>query len=103
MRRRLPPLDFQNVVIHYRITMPATASIRDLRNHFPKVRKILEAQGEVLLTERGEAKFRLTHYASPRAKAAPPLDYWARLTSYQPNPISAEEAQILHGENRGDR
>ena len=83
--------------------MPATASIRDLRNHFPKVRRILEAEGEVLLLERGAAKYRLTPYTGPRTKAAAPMDYWARLTARQPSPISAEAAQALEDENRGDR
>jgi len=83
--------------------MPATASIRDLRNHFPRVKKIVEAEGEVLLTESGEAKYRLTRYAAPSRKTPPPVDYWARLTAYQPSPISAKEAQSLYDENRGDR
>ena len=83
--------------------MPSTASIRDLRNRFPKVRKILEAEGEVLLTESGKAKYRLTPYAAPPIGIPPPVDYWARLTAYHPNPIQAEEARSLHEENRGDR
>jgi hypothetical protein len=83
--------------------MPSTASVRDLRNHFPKVRKILEKEGEVLLTESGTARYRLTPYLPPRVKASRPVDYWGRLTSRQPNPISSEEAKALYGENRGDR
>ncbi|HKB90230.1 MAG TPA: hypothetical protein VKC60_06905 [Opitutaceae bacterium] len=83
--------------------MSATASIRDLRNHFPKVRKILETEGEVLLTESGKAKYRLTRYAAGPGKTPPPIDYWARLNSYHPSPISAKEAQSLYNENRGDR
>jgi len=90
-------------VIHICITMPATASIRDLRNRFPKVRKLIETEGEVLLTESGEAKYRLTPYTAPSRKSPRPVDYWARLTSYQPKPISAIEAQALDDENRGDR
>lgn len=83
--------------------MPSTASIRDLRNHFPKVRKLLDEEGEVLLTESGAAKYRLTPYVAPTTKRPQPLDYWARLTELQPSPISAEAAQALHEENRGDR
>ena len=83
--------------------MPSTASIRDLRNRFPKVRKLLEAEGEVLLTEGGEARYRLTPYTAPPVKTPPPVDYWARLTAYHPSPIPAKEAQSLHEENRGDR
>jgi antitoxin (DNA-binding transcriptional repressor) of toxin-antitoxin stability system len=45
--------------------MKSTASVRDLRNHFPKVRKILEEKGEVLLTESGKAKYRLLPSSAP--------------------------------------
>jgi antitoxin (DNA-binding transcriptional repressor) of toxin-antitoxin stability system len=83
--------------------MQSTASIRDLRNHFPKVRKLLEMEGEVLLTESGKAKYRLTPYATPANIQPPPVDFWGRLTSYQPKPLSAKEAQSLHDETRGDR
>lgn len=83
--------------------MPSTASIRDLRNHFPKVRKLLEAEGEVLLTESGTARYRLTSYSNPATKTPSTVDYWARLTAHQPEPISALAAQALNEENRGDR
>ena len=83
--------------------MKTTASVRDLRNHFPKVRKILEEEGEVLLTENGTAKYKLVTYAAPPNKTPPTIDYWTRLNSYQPRPISAEASQALDDENRGDR
>jgi antitoxin (DNA-binding transcriptional repressor) of toxin-antitoxin stability system len=83
--------------------MPKTATVRDLRNHFPKVRRLVESEGEVLLSERGETKYRLTLHTPPSVKRPPPIDYWARLTSYQPAAISAAQAQSLHEENRADR
>jgi hypothetical protein len=83
--------------------MPPTATIRDLRNRFPQVRRILELEGEVVLTESGKARYRLTPYAPPLKKIASPIDYWARLTSYQPAPMTAAQAKELHEENRGDR
>ena len=83
--------------------MPATASVRDLRNRFPRVRKIVETEGEVLLTESGKTKYRLVLHTPQPKKAPAPIDYWGRLTAYQPNPLSAEQAQSLHDENRGDR
>jgi antitoxin (DNA-binding transcriptional repressor) of toxin-antitoxin stability system len=83
--------------------MHSTASIRDLRNHFPRIRRILDTEGEVLLTESGKTKYRLTPYAEPATKASAPVDFFARLISYQPDAISAQEAQSLHDENRGDR
>ena len=96
-------LDHFIVVIHHRITMKPTASVRDLRNHFPKVRKILEEEGEVLLTESGKAKYRLVPYSTPPKKTPPAIDFWGRLKSYQPSQISAEASRALDDENRGYR
>jgi antitoxin (DNA-binding transcriptional repressor) of toxin-antitoxin stability system len=100
---RYDSLDSGIDVIHLRITMKTTVSVRDLRNHFPKVRKILEEEGEVLLTESGTAKYKLVAYSAPPKKTPPAIDYWKRLNSYQPRPISAEASQALDDENRGDR
>jgi antitoxin (DNA-binding transcriptional repressor) of toxin-antitoxin stability system len=83
--------------------MKATASVRDLRNHFPKIRKILEEDGEVLLTESGTAKYKLVAYSVPPQKTPPAIDFWVRLNSYQPKQISAEASRALADENRGDR
>lgn len=83
--------------------MSATASIRDLRNHFPKVRKLVETQGEVLLSENGKTRYRLLLHTEAKTPAAPPVDYWARLTAYQPAPLTAAQARALHDDNRGER
>jgi hypothetical protein len=90
-------------VIHFCITM-TTSTVRDLRNHFPRVRKMVETLGEVLLTEKGKPRYRLTLYTPPGPGAAPvPVDYWARLNSYQPRAISKAQSRALRDENRGDR
>jgi antitoxin (DNA-binding transcriptional repressor) of toxin-antitoxin stability system len=81
----------------------ATSSVRDLRNHFPRIRKLVEAEGEVLLTERGVPKYRLLPYSASPPEAPPPVNYWTRLNSYQPVALSESEAQTLHDENRGER
>jgi len=83
--------------------MATTITIRDLRNHFPKVRQLVESEGEVLLTEKGEPRYRLTLYSPGQIEEPPVIDYWARLNDYQPEAITAEEAIALHEENRGDR
>jgi len=83
--------------------MPVTASIRDLRNSFPKIRKLVEAEGEVLLSESGQTTYRLVLYTPQPAKSAAAVDYWSRLTSYQPTPLTRAQAQTLHDDNRGDR
>jgi antitoxin (DNA-binding transcriptional repressor) of toxin-antitoxin stability system len=91
-------------VIHTCITvMKSTTTIRDLRNHFPKVRKLVEAEGEVLLTEKGKPKYRLTLYTPPSDKKALSVDYWARLNSYQPEGMAEAQASAVHEDNRGDR
>jgi len=81
----------------------ATSTVRDLRNHFPKVRKLVEAEGEVLLTEKGKPKYRLVLYTPARAQKPAPVDYWARLISYQSETLTAAQVRQLHDENRGDR
>lgn len=84
--------------------MAATATIRELRNHFPKVRKLVEAEGEVVVTEQGAPKYRLTRYTAAAGKKAPaPKDYLARLRRHQPRPSSAAAAKALHDANRGTR
>jgi antitoxin (DNA-binding transcriptional repressor) of toxin-antitoxin stability system len=80
-----------------------TASIRDLRNQFPRIRKLLESGGEVLLTERGKPLYRLSVY-QPLAVGEPAaVDYWRRLSADQPMAISAEDAAALRDHNRGER
>lgn len=100
---RLGRLDGASIVIHVFITVKPTASVRDLRNHLPKVRKIVEEEGEVLLKESGTARYKLVAYSAPPSRTPPAIDYWARLNSYQPRQISAEASQALDDENRGDR
>lgn len=80
-----------------------TATIRELRNHFPKVRKLLERDGEVLVSDHGTPRYRLTLYTEPAATKPAAVDYWARLQTHQPEPLSAAQAQSLHDDNRGDR
>jgi antitoxin (DNA-binding transcriptional repressor) of toxin-antitoxin stability system len=89
------------MVIQKRITM--TASIRDLRDHFPRIRKLVETTGEVLLTEKGKPHYRLTLYAPAGVSEPAPVDYWARLNAYQPKALTKAQSQALHDENRGDR
>jgi len=83
--------------------MAAKATIRDLRNRFPTVKKLVESEGEVIVTEKGEPKYRLTLFTAARAKKASSVDYWARLTAYMPQPLTAEQAAALREETRGER
>ena len=83
--------------------MAATATIRDLRNRFPHVRKLIELEGEVVVTEQGTPRYRLTRYWSGRQSPAPKKDYLKRLTRHQPRPLDAAAAQSLRDANRGER
>jgi len=40
--------------------MAATATIRELRFRFRKIKRLLEAEGEILITEKGKPRYRLT-------------------------------------------
>jgi antitoxin (DNA-binding transcriptional repressor) of toxin-antitoxin stability system len=84
--------------------MAATATVRELRNHFPRVRKLVEEQGEVVVTDQGTPKYRLTRYAPVSRRTAPaPKDYLARLRRHQGRPMSAAASRALHDANRGER
>ena len=96
-------VDGLHFVIHTCLTM-ATASVRDLRNRFPKIKEMVEAQGEVIVTDKGQPKYRLTLFTpGQRGQACPAKDYMARLRRHQLRPISAVAAKSLHDENRGIR
>ena len=84
--------------------MAATATIRDLRNHFPRVKRLVDEEGEVVVTDRGAPKYRLILYVPTGRKKMPARkDYLARLRRHQPRPISAAKAAALHEANRGER
>lgn len=40
----------------------ANATIRDLRNHFSKVKELVETEREVVVTDKGKPKYKLTLY-----------------------------------------
>ena len=84
--------------------MPASATVRELRNHFPKVKKLVDEEGEVIVTEQGTPKYKLVRYAPGTARTSPaPKDYLARLRRHQPRPLTASAARGLHDANRGER
>ena len=84
--------------------MARSATVRDLRNRFPMVRKLVESEGEVLLTERGKTRYRLTLYTPAHSAKEPALkDYMARMKRHQPKPISRAAAKALDEDNRGER
>ncbi len=80
----------------------STATIRELRTSFPKIRARIEREGEVIITDRGKAAFVLRAYRERPKKPKPPIDYYARLLGYMPKPISAEAERRLEVD-RDDR
>jgi len=81
----------------------ATATIRELRNSFPRVRKLLDAEGEVVVTEQGAPAYLLTRYTPAGKPPVTPKDYLTRLRRHQPKPLTAAVAKALDDANRGPR
>jgi hypothetical protein len=68
------------------------------------VRKLVEAEGKVVVTEQGTPRYRLTRYVPMAKKTVPAAkDYLAPLRRHQPRPLDAAEAAALHDAKRGDR
>ena len=64
---------------------------------------MVESEGEVVLTERGKPRYRLSLYTPSQVQEPAPVDFWARLQAYQPESITAADARELDEENRGSR
>jgi prevent-host-death family protein len=79
-------------------------SVRDLRNRFAKIKRLVEAEGEVIVTDNAEPKYRLTLYTSATTTKPPATkDYVERMKRHQPRPLAPSAAHALDEENRGDR
>ena len=83
-------------------TAMTTATVRQLRTEFPKIRAALHRNGEVVITERGKESYVLRPYETPKKKKPGKIDYYARLLSYMPKPISAEASRAMNAD-RDDR
>jgi antitoxin (DNA-binding transcriptional repressor) of toxin-antitoxin stability system len=81
----------------------ATASIRDLRTSFPRLKALLARDGEVIVTDRGKPAFVLRPYTAPPKASAKGVDYFERLTQRQPRPLSDAAARALDEADRGER
>jgi antitoxin (DNA-binding transcriptional repressor) of toxin-antitoxin stability system len=80
-----------------------TATIRELRTDFRAVKRKIEQQGEVVITDNGEPAYLLK--SLPRKpKERPPLpDYHARLLEQRPTPMSDQATREFWEEARGGR
>lgn len=81
----------------------ATASIRDLRTRFPRLKALIEREGEVIVTDHGKPAFVLRAYTSAPPTRIEPVDYLARLKRRQPRPLSNAAARALDEADRGER
>jgi hypothetical protein len=89
-------------IVSHTMARPTT-TVRELRGSFPKVKKIVETEGAVVVSDHGKPKYLLTLYTPPPQRPPQRKDYIARLKKFQPRPMSAAAAKALHEENRGDR
>ena len=80
-----------------------TATIRDLRTQFPKIRRMLEQEGQLVVTDRGHPVILLQPYHERPARRGPHVDYYARLRRRMPEPLTATARRALDEANRGER
>jgi len=80
-----------------------TATVRDLRTRFPKVRRLLEQEGQLVVTHRGRPVILLTPYRERVVRRGTPVDYYARLRRRMPTPLTAGAREALDEANRGER
>lgn len=83
--------------------MSATATIRDLRTRFPKIKAMVEREGEVIVTDHGRPSFVLRPYRPQPPQRPPPVDYYARLMKRAGKKMSRAAARALDDANREER
>lgn len=83
--------------------MRATATVRDLRTRFPKVKALVEREGEVIVTDHGRPSYVLRPYRAPAPTRPEPIDYYARLVRRMPKPLSARATRELDDADREER
>lgn len=71
-----------------------TATVRDLRTNFPKLKRLLEDEEEVVITDHGTPVAVLKR-VEPPVKRARPIDYYTRLKRRMPKAISVRQRQTL--------
>jgi antitoxin (DNA-binding transcriptional repressor) of toxin-antitoxin stability system len=79
------------------------ASIRDLRTHFPKVRRLVEEEGQLVVTDRGRPIMLLRAYEERKSGRFPRIDYYARLRRRMPRRISDAALRELDEASRAER
>ncbi|MGO9837375.1 MAG: type II toxin-antitoxin system Phd/YefM family antitoxin [Polyangiaceae bacterium] len=80
-----------------------TATVRDLRTQFPRIKRLLEQDEEVVITDHGQPVARLMPFDQPAPRRARQVDYHARLLRRMPKPISRASRRALDEADRGER
>jgi antitoxin (DNA-binding transcriptional repressor) of toxin-antitoxin stability system len=81
----------------------ATATVRDLRTQFPRVKLLVARDGEVVLTDHGKPAFVLRCYIPPARLDSKRVDYYGRLKARQPRPLSTAAVRALDEADRDER
>lgn len=85
------------------IHIMTTATVRDLRTKFPKLKAIIAREGELIVTDHGRPAYVLLAFTPPPAKGAGRVDYFARLKAHQPRPLSRLASKALDEHDRDER
>jgi len=80
-----------------------TATIRDLRTRFPEIRRLLEQEGQLVVTDRGRPVILLQPYSGRVARRGTRVDYYARLRRRMPQRLTAAARRALDEADRGER
>jgi antitoxin (DNA-binding transcriptional repressor) of toxin-antitoxin stability system len=80
-----------------------TATIRDLRTRFPKIRRMLEQEGQLVVTDRGRPVILLQPYSERVAQRGTRIDYYARLRRRMPKALTAAARRVLDQADCGER
>jgi antitoxin (DNA-binding transcriptional repressor) of toxin-antitoxin stability system len=79
-----------------------SATVRDLRTRFPQIKRLLEEEKEVLITDHGRP-VAVLRVVEGRPSSAPAIDYYARLVRRMPKAIRAKVRRELDEADRGER
>jgi antitoxin (DNA-binding transcriptional repressor) of toxin-antitoxin stability system len=80
-----------------------TATVRDLRTKFPKLKAIIALEGELIVTDHGRPAYVLRAFTPTPARKPVRIDYFARLRAKQPRPLSPAASRALDEHDRGER
>ena len=83
--------------------MMHTATIRQLRTQFQRIRRMLEQEGQVVVTDRGRPVMLLQPYRERVERHSTRVDYYARLRRRRPKPLTAAGRRALHEADRDER